>query len=145
MQLVVALISGLIFGLGLILSGMTNPAKVLGFLDLDGRWDPSLAFVMSGALVVGSFAFPYALKRPTSLFGDVFRIPKATHVDRRLVVGSLTFGVGWGLAGYCPGPVLASVWQGGNKPLLFFASMLAGMAIFEMLERINLTQKGKVA
>lgn len=145
MQLVIALISGLIFGLGLILAGMTNPAKVLGFLDLAGSWDPSLAFVMGGALLVGSFAFPYALKRPTAFLGDAFRVPKATHIDRRLVLGGLTFGVGWGLAGYCPGPALASLWQGGTKPLLFFAAMLAGMALFEILERMSSTPKGKAA
>lgn len=97
MQLVIALISGLIFGLSLILSGMTNPAKVLSFLDLAGNWGPSLAFVMAGALLIGSFAFPYALKRPTAFMGDEFRVPKVTHIDRRLVLGGLTFGVGWGL------------------------------------------------
>lgn len=137
MQLVIALMSGLIFGLGLILSGMTNPAKVLSFLDLAGNWDPSLAFVMAGALLVGSFAFPYALKRPTAFLGNAFRVPKATHIDRRLVLGGLTFGVGWGLAGYCPGPALASLLQGGAKPLLFFIAMLAGMGVFEILERVN--------
>lgn len=145
MQLVIALVSGLIFGLGLILSGMTNPAKVLGFLDLAGRWDPSLAFVMGGALLVGSFAFPFALKRPTAFLGDAFRVPKATHIDRRLVLGGLTFGVGWGLAGYCPGPALASLWQGEAKPLLFFVAMLAGMAVFEVVERMTTGPRGRAA
>lgn len=143
MQLVIALLSGLIFGLGLILSGMTNPAKVLGFLDLAGHWDPSLAFVMGGALLVGSLAFSRALKRPTAFLGDAFRVPGATHIDRRLVLGGLTFGIGWGLAGFCPGPALASLWQGGTEPLLFFAAMLAGMALFEVLERRSGTPKGK--
>lgn len=145
MQLVIALMSGLIFGLGLILSGMTNPAKVISFLDLAGTWDPSLAFVMTGALLVGSFAFPYALKRPTAYLGDAFRVPKATHIDRRLVMGGLTFGVGWGLAGYCPGPALASLLQGGMKPLLFFIAMLAGMGVFEVLERLKNAPKRKAA
>lgn len=145
MRLVIALISGLIFGLGLILSGMTNPSKVLGFLDLAGSWDPSLAFVMGGALLVGSVAFPYVLKRPTAFLGDAFRVPTATHIDRRLVLGGLTFGAGWGLAGYCPGPALASLWQGGTKPLLFFATMLAGMALYEIFEHISNTSKGKAA
>lgn len=145
MQLVTALMSGLLFGLGLILSGMTNPAKVLGFLDLAGPWDPSLAFVMGGALLVGSFAFPYALKRPSAFLGDAFRVPTATHIDRRLVLGGLTFGVGWGLAGYCPGPALASLWQGGSKPFLFVAAMLAGMAVFEIVERVTANPDNKAA
>lgn len=137
MKMFMALLTGLLFGLGLILSGMTDPSKVLGFLDLAGNWDPSLAFVMGGALLVGSLAFPLATKRPKSILGDAMRLPTATQIDRRLVLGSLTFGVGWGLAGYCPGPALASVAQGGMKPLLFFAAMLAGMALFEVLERLK--------
>lgn len=137
MKLLMALLAGLLFGLGLILSGMTDPAKVLGFLDLAGNWDPSLAFVMGGALLVGSLVFPFATKRPKSILGDALRLPTATRIDRRLVLGGLTFGVGWGLAGYCPGPALASLAQGGTKPLLFFAAMLAGMALFELLESIK--------
>ncbi len=137
MKLLVALLAGLLFGLGLILSGMTNPAKVLGFLDLAGNWDPSLAFVMGGALLVGSLVFPFATKRPKSILGGALRLPTATRIDRRLVLGGLTFGVGWGLAGYCPGPALASLAQGGTKPLSFFIAMLAGMALFELLESIK--------
>lgn len=137
MKLLMALLAGLLFGLGLILSGMTDPAKVLGFLDLAGNWDPSLAFVMGGALLVGSLVFPFATKRPKSILGDALRLPTATRIDRRLVLGGLTFGVGWGLAGYCPGPALASLAQGGTKPLLFFVAMLAGMALFELLESIK--------
>lgn len=137
MKLLMALLAGLLFGLGLILSGMTDPAKVLGFLDLSGNWDPSLAFVMGGALLVGSLVFPFATKRPKSILGEALRLPTATRIDRRLVLGGLTFGVGWGLAGYCPGPALASLAQGGTKPLLFFIAMLAGMALFELLESIK--------
>ena len=137
MKLLMALLAGLLFGLGLILSGMTNPAKVLGFLDLAGNWDPSLAFVMGGALLVGSLVFPFATKRPKSILGEALRLPTATRIDRRLMLGGLTFGVGWGLAGYCPGPALASLAQGGTKPLLFFAAMLVGMALFELLESIK--------
>ena len=137
MKALMALLVGLLFGLGLILSGMTDPSKVLGFLDLAGNWDPSLAFVMGGALLVGSLVFPFVTERPKSILGDSMRLRTATQIDRRLVLGSLTFGVGWGLAGYCPGPALASLAQGGIKPLLFFAAMLAGMALFEVLEQMK--------
>lgn len=135
MKLFIALMAGLLFGLGLILSGMSDPSKVLGFLDLAGRWDPSLGLVMGGAVLVGSLVFPFASKRPQSILGEAMRLPKATHIDRRLVLGGLTFGVGWGLAGYCPGPALASLALGGMKPLLFVVAMLMGMALFEALER----------
>lgn len=145
MQLVMALLSGLVFGLGLILSGMTDPSKVLGFLDLAGNWDPSLAFVMGGAVLIGSLVFPFAAKRPKAFLGDAMRLPTATKIDRRLALGGVTFGVGWGLAGFCPGPALASLAQGGAKPLLFFLAMLAGMAIFEVLERMSSSSKHKAA
>ncbi|MDB5853203.1 MAG: transporter [Herminiimonas sp.] len=135
MQIVMALLSGLVFGLGLVLSGMTDPSKVLGFLDLAGAWDPSLAFVMGGAIVVGFFAFRIAGGRPKALLGDAMRLPTATQIDRRLVVGGLAFGVGWGLGGFCPGPALASIGMGNGKALIFVAAMVGGMAIFELLER----------
>jgi uncharacterized membrane protein YedE/YeeE len=135
MQTIFAFIVGLVFGIGLIVSGMTNPAKVQGFLDLAGRWDPSLAFVMGGAIVVGLAAFRLAGKRERSLLGAAMRLPTARQVDRRLVLGGLAFGVGWGLAGYCPGPALASIALGG-KPLVFAAAMVAGMALFELFERL---------
>ena len=135
MSIFTALIVGLVFGLGLILSGMTDPAKVIGFLDLAGSWDPSLGFVMGGAILVGAIAFGFASRRERSLLGEPMRLPTATRIDRRLVLGSLAFGAGWGLAGYCPGPALASLATGGIKPLVFTAAMLAGMAIFELLER----------
>ena len=137
MQIVMALMAGLIFGIGLIVSGMTNPAKVIGFLDLAGKWDPSLAFVMGGAILVGVVAFGFARKRERSLLGAVMRLPTATNIDRRLVMGSLAFGAGWGLAGYCPGPALASLASGGVKPMIFTMAMLAGMALFEVLDRVS--------
>lgn len=137
MQILMALIAGLTFGIGLIVSGMTNPAKVIGFLDLAGKWDPSLAFVMGGAILVGVVAFGFARKRERSLLGAVMRLPTATHIDRRLVMGSLAFGAGWGLAGYCPGPALASLASGGVKPVIFTLAMLAGMALFEVLDRVS--------
>jgi uncharacterized membrane protein YedE/YeeE len=136
MQIFMALIAGLVFGLGLILSGMTDPSKVIGFLDLAGAWDPSLAFVMGGAILVGLPAFRWASARPQALLGDVMRLPTARHIDRRLVLGGLTFGVGWGLAGYCPGPALASLATGNSAPVIFVVAMLAGMAIYEIQDRL---------
>ena len=135
MQILTALATGLIFGLGLILSGMTDPSKVIGFLDLTGQWDPSLAFVMGGAILVGLVAFQFAKGREKSLLGDLMRLPTARQVDFRLVLGSLAFGIGWGLAGYCPGPALVAVAQGGIQPLIFMAAMLAGMAFYEVQDR----------
>lgn len=137
MKLASALLAGLLFGLGLTYSGMTNPSKVLGFLDLTGQWDPSLAFVMGGALLVGAIAFPFALQRSKSVLGNTISLAISTKIDRRLVIGGLTFGVGWGLAGFCPGPVLASFAFGGAKPALFGTAMLIGMAVFEVLERVK--------
>lgn len=135
MQVLMAFIVGLVFGIGLILAGMTNPAKVQGFLDLAGQWDPSLAFVMGGAILVGMLVFPFAAKRERSLLGDIMRLPTATQIDRRLVVGGLAFGAGWGLAGFCPGPALASLASGRSEVLLFTGAMLVGMGVFEILER----------
>ena len=132
-----ALLAGLLFGIGLILSGMSDPSKVIGFLDITGSWDPSLAFVVGGAVLVGLLAFPFAINRSKSVLGEVMHLPTATKIDRRLVIGSVTFGVGWGLAGYCPGPALASLTQGGFKPLIFVVAMLLGMALFEVLERVK--------
>ena len=145
MQVLMAFVSGLAFGLGLILSGMTDPSKVLGFLDLAGAWNPSLLIVMIAALLVGSIAFQLAKGRTQSLLGDAMRMPTAAGIDRRLVGGSLVFGIGWGLAGYCPGPALVSVAQGGSKPLIFVAAMLAGMALFEILTRATVSPEKKPA
>lgn len=135
MKLVSAFIVGLVFGIGLIVAGMTNPAKVQGFLDLAGNWDPSLAFVMGGAILVGLVAFRLAGRRERSLLGEAMRLPTATAIDRRLVLGGLAFGAGWGLAGFCPGPALASLATGGGKALVFTVAMLAGMLVFECLDR----------
>lgn len=135
MHIAIAFIVGLVFGIGLILAGMTDPSKVLGFLDLAGDWDPSLALVMGGAVVVGLAGFQVAARRRRTLLGDAMRLPTATRIDRRLVLGSLAFGAGWGLAGFCPGPALASLATGGAKVLLFTGAMLAGMIVYELLER----------
>jgi len=134
MYAITALLSGLVFGLGLIVSGMVNPAKVLGFLDLAGAWDPSLALVMAGAVAVGFFAFLAAKKRTRSLIGAEMKLPTASAINRRLLAGSALFGVGWGVAGFCPGPGLAALGMGEPKALVFVAAMLVGMGIFTWLE-----------
>lgn len=126
---------GLLFGVGLILSGMTDPGKVIGFLDLFGQWDPSLALVMGGAIMVGVFAFAIAKKRTSTFLGGALHLPKSNDIDRRLVVGGLVFGAGWGLAGFCPGPALVSLGAGQPKAAVFVVAMLAGMYVFELLER----------
>jgi uncharacterized membrane protein YedE/YeeE len=126
---------GLLFGIGLIIAGMTDPSKVLGFLDLFGLWDPSLAFVMGGAILVGVFAFAVARKRTTSFLGDAMRLPQATDIDRRLVLGGLAFGAGWGLAGFCPGPALVSLGSGEVQAAVFVLAMLVGMAVYELVEQ----------
>lgn len=135
MPILTSLLAGLVFGLGLILSGMADPAKVLGFLDLAGAWDPSLAFVMAGAIAVAMVGFLAARRRTLSILGAQMRVPSARRIDRRLVLGSLLFGVGWGVAGFCPGPGLVALGIGEPKALVFVAAMLAGMGIFELLER----------
>lgn len=130
-----SLFAGLLFGFGLIVSGMANPEKVLGFLDLAGLWDPSLAFVMGGAILVGLFAFTVARKRTLSFLGLSMKLPTNRTIDRRLVIGSVLFGVGWGIAGFCPGPALVALGAGEVKAVVFVASMVAGMILFEFLER----------
>ncbi|MBX9299211.1 hypothetical protein K5M33_16835 [Chromobacterium vaccinii] len=127
MKLVSAFLAGLVFGVGLIVAGMANPAKVLGFLDIAGRWDPSLALVMAGAVVVALPAFAVAKRRGRALLGDEMQLPATRSVDRRLLLGSLVFGAGWGLAGVCPGPALVLAGSGLPSGLLFLAAMLAGM------------------
>ena len=122
---------GLVFGLGLLLSGMTDPGKVQGFLDLAGAWDPSLAFVMGGAVLVGLGAFALARRRTQTFLGGTLQLPKSGEIDRRLLAGALLFGAGWGLAGFCPGPALVTAAMLEPKALLFVAAMLAGMALYE--------------
>ncbi|MBN9407578.1 MAG: YeeE/YedE family protein [Burkholderiales bacterium] len=135
MSIVTSLIAGLVFGLGLILSGMADPAKVLGFLDLAGAWDPSLALVMAGAIAVGLVAFTLARGRARSLLGLEMQLPQGSRIDRRLVGGGLLFGIGWGIAGFCPGPALVALGMGEVKAAVFVLAMLAGMGLFELLER----------
>ncbi|WP_298926634.1 DUF6691 family protein [uncultured Ramlibacter sp.] len=129
MQRVVEFAIGLLFGLGLLLAGMADPGKVLGFLDLAGAWDPSLALVMAGAIAVGVLAFTLARRRSLALLGGAMQLPAQRGIDRPLVLGSLVFGVGWGLAGFCPGPALVAAAAGHWQAWLFLAGMLAGMAL----------------
>jgi len=112
MNAVWAFLAGLLFGLGLIVSGMTDPSKIIGFLDITGAWDPSLAFVMGCAVLVGVVAFRFARRRTASFLGGAMHIPSARYIDRPLMLGSLAFGVGWGLAGYCPGPAVVALGSG---------------------------------
>ena len=135
---------GLLFGVGLMLSGMTDPGKVIGFLDLFGTWDPSLALVMGGAIMVGFFAFTVAKKRTSSFLGGALRLPTNTDMDKKLVIGSLMFGAGWGLAGFCPGPALVSMADGQPKALVFVLAMLVGMLGFELMDRfVHAPRKAK--
>ena len=127
---IVAFLSGLIFGIGLILSRMADPAKVLNFLDITGNWDPSLAFVMIGAIAVGLVGFYLARKRPASLLDTPIQLPTATRIDKRLVLGSSLFGTGWGLAGICPGPAIVPLSAGMAPALIFVISMLFGMMLY---------------
>ena len=138
-----ALIAGMVFGVGLLVSGMSNPAKVLGFLDLAGTWDPSLALVMVGAIVVATAGFGSAKRRKLSLLALPMQLPTARLIDKRLIIGGAIFGIGWGLAGICPGPALVLCGMGIGKGLIFVLSMLAGMAIFEFV--FNRSRKSGLA
>ena len=131
---------GLLFGLGLMLSGMTDPGKVIGFLDVLGNWDPSLAFVMGGAICVGFFAFALAKKKTTNFLGGALQLPQNKQIDKPLILGSLLFGAGWGLAGFCPGPAVVSMSSGQIKAALFVFFMLIGMFLFEAFEKIQKTK-----
>lgn len=127
-------LAGLLFGLGLILSGMTNPAKIIGFLDITGAWDPTLALVMGAALSVAIPAFVLAGKKKKGVLGMPMHIPTNRQLDKRLILGSLVFGAGWGLAGYCPGPAIASLFNGQIGTMIFIIAMLVGMQLFSWLE-----------
>jgi uncharacterized membrane protein YedE/YeeE len=131
MRSLIAIVSGLVFGLGLIAGGMTDPAKIKGFLDLFGGWDPSLALVMGGAIAVGVFAFAAARRRTTSWTGDHMEIPNSVVIDRRLIVGGLLFGIGWGIGGFCPGPAVVAMGSGVGPAALFVVAMLAGMVFHD--------------
>lgn len=129
------MIAGLVFGLGLVVSEMVNPAKVLGFLDLFGNWDPSLALVMGGALAVTAIGYRLVLRQSQPVFADRFHVPTTREIDSRLAAGAVLFGVGWGLVGLCPGPAIAALSFGGAPILVFLTAMAAGMALFELIDR----------
>lgn len=138
MRSIVALASGLLFGAGLVVGGMTDPAKVLGFLDLAGAWDPSLAFVMGTALLVTLPTFQLLKGRKRPLFDDRFYLPTRKDLDPQLIGGAVLFGTGWGLAGLCPGPAIANLWTGSPQVLVFVAAMLAGMWLKDRLSALSM-------
>ena len=131
MSAIIALVSGLVFGLGLLASGMTDPAKVKGFLDVAGAWDPSLALVMGGAIAVGLVAFALARRRKTAWSGAPIVLPSSTAIDAPLVAGGVLFGIGWGIAGFCPGPALVALASGSGAAGPFVVAMLAGMLLHD--------------
>lgn len=135
MPLFIALLSGLIFGVGLILSGMTEPINIQNFLDITGRWDPSLMFVMVGAILVSAIAFLWIKPRPTSLLGTPLNLVKNTVVDYKLIAGAALFGIGWGLGGFCPGPAIASLTIQPAQAGLFVISMIIGMLTFKLASK----------
>lgn len=145
MDAVISLVVGALFGLGLVVSDMIDPAKVLGFLDIAGDWDPSLALVMGGAVAIGAIGFAVAQRRSRSLLGTPMRLPVTRRIDTRLVAGSAMFGAGWGLVGFCPGPALAAVGAGEPKAVLFVLALAAGMGVYEFLERRRLAPEATLA
>ena len=135
MPIIIALVSGILFGLGLLLAGMGNPAKILAFLDITGNWDPSLFVTMAVAMVISGIAFQLVKKRKTSVLNCPLQIPTSKVIDKKLVIGSVLFGLGWGLGGICPGPAILLTGMGLTQGILFALAMIAGMAIFQLFQR----------
>ena len=135
MKLLIAYLSGLIFGVGLIVSGMTNPKKVIGFLDLFGNWDPSLMLVMGAAIPITFIAFRWLEKKQATVFNEPIHLPGKKHIDLPLIGGSVLFGVGWALAGYCPGPAVVSLGLGSEDVMYFFIAMVVGMKLVESIPK----------
>ncbi|BBU67748.1 DUF6691 family protein [Fluviibacter phosphoraccumulans] len=136
-QWITAGLAGLLLGLGLILSGMANPAKVVGFLDVAGPWDPSLGLVMGGGLVAGSIGFALLKKQPTTLLGEPLNLPTSRKIDLRLIMGSVLFGIGWGITGICPGPGLVLLGAGIPEGVIYIASLLVGMTLYSVIEKLR--------
>lgn len=136
-QWITAGLAGLLLGFGLLLSGMANPAKVVGFLDVAGPWDPSLGLVMGGGLIVGSIGFALLQKQPKTLLGEPLNLPTSRKIDLRLIAGSVLFGIGWGVTGICPGPGLVLLGAGVPEGLIYMASLLAGMTLYSVIEKLR--------
>ena len=134
MRLIGSYLIGLIFGVGISISGMANPAKVINFFDIAGIWDPSLAFVMGGALIVTFIGYKFVLKRPAPVLGTAFHMPTRSDLDARLLGGSAAFGVGWGIAGFCPGGALPAIGTGVTEVFVFVGAMLAGIAVSKVIQ-----------
>ena len=135
-RLIAALASGIVFGIGMAVSGMTNTERVQGFLDLAGAWDPTLAFVMAGGMIVTFIGYKFILKNPAPLFSDVFHIPTRRDIDKPLIIGGVLFGAGWGLVGYCPGPALAGISYGYTATLIFVPTMIIGLLLAKPLGKL---------
>ena len=133
MKNIITFVTGLIFGLGLIISGMTNPDKVIRFLDIGGIWDPSLMFVMFGGIAVAFVGFKFVQNKSQTVFDDTIHLPGTTHISKELVIGSLLFGAGWALAGFCPGPALVALGAGYKEAVIFVMAMIVGMIIHDQL------------
>lgn len=138
MAVIVSFIASLLFGLGLVVSGMTNPAKVQNFLDITGAWDASLIFTMGGAVATAALGFWFVLKRDRPVFSEAFYLPVARDIDASLILGAALFGVGWGMVGYCPGPAITALTIGGTPALVFVIAMLAGMMLARLMPKILL-------
>ena len=139
-SMLISFVSGVVFAVGLGIGGMTQPAKVIGFLDFAGNWDPSLAFVMIGAIAVHSILYRVIRKRPSPLFSQVFSLPTRTDIDLRLVGGAMIFGLGWSIAGFCPGPALTSLASGNLSLVIFTVAMIAGMLLYKFVDVLWLRQ-----
>lgn len=137
MRTVIAYLIGLIFGLGISMSGMANPAKVINFFDIAGSWDPSLAFVMGGAVIVAFIGYRYVLAKPAPIFGPSFLVPSGGVIDKRLAIGSAIFGIGWGIAGFCPGGALPAIGTGRMEVLLFVAALIVGIFAAKWLLKLS--------
>lgn len=144
MKLIVSYLIGLIFGMGILFSGMANPAKVLNFFDLAGAWDPSLALVMMGAIVVTFFGYRWVLSRPSPVFEPVFGVPTRTDIDGQLVGGSLVFGIGWGIGGFCPGGAIPALGTGSTSVILFVAALVVGITLTREIKSASLNRKFRV-
>lgn len=144
MRLIAVYLIGLIFGVGISVSGMANPAKVLNFFDVAGTWDPSLAFVMGGALIVTFFGYRLVLKRPAPVLADVFQVPTRRDLDLSLIGGSAVFGVGWGISGFCPGGALPALGAGRSEVVIFVAALMAGIIVAKALQAL-IAARGQAA